>query len=284
MKTNSAPTPNEANTPCWDDPSVSTPSCTPTDDNDDAVRDGCGIFGVYAAHEDVARIAFFGLFALQHRGQESAGIAVTDGQEISLDRGMGLVSQVFDEESLGRLHGFAAVGHNRYSTTGSSLLCNAQPVLVETKFGPLALAHNGNLINTAILRRELEAYGATFESSTDSEVMARLIAYETHNHPTLIDAIRAAMKRMKGAYSVVMMTKDTIYGLRDPWGIRPLCLGRLNGEHHVLASEPCALGVIGANFLQEISAGELVVINADSVQFHMLADETRPSLCMFEFI
>lgn len=252
--------------------------------DDDVVRDGCGVFGVFAPGVDVARLTFFGLFALQHRGQESAGIAVTEGQELTLSKNMGLVSQVFDEQTLSSLHGRAAIGHTRYSTTGSSLLCNAQPIMVETRYGMMALAHNGNLTNTGSLRQELEHAGAQFESSTDSEVMARLIARETYSAPTFIDAIRSAVTQMRGAYSVVILTTDAVYGFRDPWGIRPLCFGRLNGSHHVLASEPCALDVVGAAFQQEISAGELVVINDDGVQFHLIAEDSKPSMCMFEFI
>ncbi|HEY3379541.1 MAG TPA: amidophosphoribosyltransferase [Armatimonadota bacterium] len=253
-------------------------------DHDDAVRDGCGVFGVHAPGHDVPRITFFGLFALQHRGQESAGIAVTDGQQFGLVRDMGLVSQVFDEDALTSLHGSIAIGHTRYSTTGSSLVCNAQPLIVETRFGPMGLAHNGNLVNTTTLRQELEAFGVQFQTTTDSEVIAQLIAYEAKTQPSLIDAVKAAMGRMKGAYSIVLLTHDTLYGFRDPWGIRPLCLGRLNSKHHVLASEPCALDVVGATFLQEIGAGELVEITDDGCKFHMLAEEARPSMCMFEFI
>ena len=253
-------------------------------DHDDAVHDHCGVFGVYGPGLDVSRVTFFGLFALQHRGQESAGIAVTDGTTMALTRDMGLVSQVFTEERLSSLRGDAAIGHTRYSTTGSSLLCNAQPMVVETKFGPLALAHNGNLVNTTMLHRELEAFGVEFEGTTDSEVIARLIAYESHNCETLPEAIRAAVSRMKGAYSIVMLTHDTVYGLRDPWGIRPLCLGRLNGKHFVLASESCALDAVGAVFAQEVGAGELVVLNDNGVEFSVVTPETSPAMCMFEFI
>jgi len=254
------------------------------DHSDDAVKDHCGVFGVFGPGLDVARVTFFGLFSLQHRGQESAGIAVTDGTTMTLTRDMGLVSQVFTEERLVSMSGDMAIGHTRYSTTGSSLLCNAQPVVVETKFGPLALAHNGNLVNTTILRRELEAYGVEFEGSTDSEVIARLIAYESANQPTLIDAIRLAVSRMKGAYSIVMMTHDTVYGLRDPWGIRPMCLGRLNGKFFVLASESCALDAVGAVFAQEVGAGELVQLTEEGVEFSMMVEKTSPAMCMFEFI
>jgi len=252
--------------------------------SDDVVRDACGVFGVHAPGFEVARLTFFGIFALQHRGQESAGIAVTDGSEITLKREMGLVTQVFDEEALTQLTGFAAIGHTRYSTTGSSLLCNAQPVLVDTAFGPLALGHNGNLINTTVLRRELEAYGIEFDGTSDSEVIARLIAFESHGRDTLIEAIRAAVKRMRGAYAIVILTRDKLYGLRDPWGIRPLCLGRLNGKNHVLASESCALDTLGAAFLQEVAAGELIAIDDNGPVFHVLTQDTHPSMCMFEFI
>jgi len=252
--------------------------------NDDAVHDACGVFGVYAPGFEVARLTFFGIFALQHRGQESAGIAVTDGECLTLECEMGLVSQVFDEEALAGLTGFAALGHTRYSTTGSSLLCNAQPILVDTAFGPLAVAHNGNLVNTAVLRCELEAYGVEFNGSSDSEVIARLIAFESHSHPSVPEAIRAASMRMKGAYSIVILTRDKLYGLRDPWGIRPLCLGRLNGKNHVLASESCALDAVGAAFVQEVAAGELIVIDDNGPVFHVLTQDTRPSMCMFEFI
>lgn len=254
------------------------------EEDDDAVHDECGVLGVYAPDMEVARLAFFGLFALQHRGQESAGIVATNGKEFSMVREMGLVSQIFDEQALSSLHGYAAIGHTRYSTTGSSLLCNAQPIVLNTEFGPMALAHNGNLVNTEILRNELQAYGVEFESTTDSEVMARLIAYETKNHPSLPEAIRASMVRMQGAYSVVVLTLDSIYGFRDPWGIRPLCLGRINSHHFVIASEPCALDVVGAVFMQEISAGELVTLSNGKVKFQMLATETHPSMCMFEYI
>jgi amidophosphoribosyltransferase len=254
------------------------------DDDDDAVHDACGVFGVFGPGLDVARLTFFGLFALQHRGQESAGIVSTDGERFFEVKDMGLVSQVFDEERLASLHGYASVGHTRYSTTGSSLLCNAQPVVVETRHGRIALAHNGNLVNTNILRRELEAYGIAFESTTDSEVMAQLIAFEARTQPSLAQAIHAAMGRMKGAYSVVLLTHGALYGFRDPWGIRPLCLGRINGHNYALSSEPCGLDVVGATFLQEISAGELVTITEDGLNFQVVAEETRPSMCMFEFI
>ncbi|HEX2951668.1 MAG TPA: amidophosphoribosyltransferase [Armatimonadota bacterium] len=283
MSISNDPKSGQANSAAGSDKLVSDMALT--DFNDDAVRDGCGVFGVYAPNHDVARLTFFGLYALQHRGQESAGIAVTDGETLGLVRDMGLVSQVFDEDALSSLHGYAAIGHTRYSTTGSSLVCNAQPITVETAFGPMALAHNGNLINTTELREMLEATGVTFETTTDSEVIARMIAYESANQPSIVEAVRAAMPQMKGAYSVILLTHDGVYGFRDPWGIRPLCLGVLSDEYYVLASEPCALDVVGATFIQEISAGELVAIGADhNISFHILIKDAKPSMCMFEFI
>ncbi len=252
--------------------------------DDDVVHDACGVFGVYAPGQEVARIAYFGIFALQHRGQESAGIAVTDGEKIDLFRDMGLVSQVFSEETLISLKGNAAIGHTRYSTTGSSMIENAQPMIVDSKFGKMALAHNGNLVNTSVLRRELEAFGINFVSTTDSEVIARIIAFESNHCDTMVDAIKAAVKRMTGAFSIVILTKDTLYGFRDPWGIRPLAIGRLNGSKFCIASEPCALDVVGADFMQEIGAGEMVIIDENGPRFEMLMDGVRPSMCMFEFI
>lgn len=253
-------------------------------DNDDAVRDGCGVFGIYGPGQDVARITFFGLFALQHRGQESAGIAVSDGCKFSLVREMGLVSQIFDEAALSSLHGFISIGHTRYSTTGSSLITNAQPIVVESRLGQLAIAHNGNLINATELRDELVGQGAVFVSTTDSEVIARLLAAIAETADTMLEVIRLAMQRMRGAYAVVAMTNEALYGFRDPWGIRPMCLGLYNDEHYVLASESCAMDVIGADFIQEVGAGECVMIDGNEPVFHTLSDDVRPSMCIFEFI
>jgi len=254
--------------------------------NDDAVRDGCGVFGIYAPNNDVARITYFGLFALQHRGQESAGIAVTNGHDINVYKAMGLVSRVFSEDTLSNLTGFAALGHTRYSTTGSSFECNAQPMIAESSIGKIAIAHNGNLTNTTSLREELEATGITFDTTTDSEIIVKLIAHEVDNNGgDTVEAIKAATAKMQGAYSVAVMTTKGIYGFRDPWGIRPLCLGRLNGHFHVVASESTAFDVIGATFMQEIGAGELVAIEGEEdPKFYILTPDTKPSMCMFEFI
>ena len=208
------------------------------------------LWGV-GAGEDVARIAFFGIFSLQHRGQESAGIAVTDGDTISMHRDMGLVTQVFQEDALSALTGHMAIGHTRYSTTGSSILRNVQPMRCDCDFGEVALAHNGDLINAAELREEMEAQGISFETTNDSEVIIKLIANSSAE--TLEDAIAEAMGRIRGAYAVLAMTNDKLIAFRDPFGIRPLCVGTLNGGHYVVASETCALNTIGADFCAKSS-------------------------------
>jgi amidophosphoribosyltransferase len=244
------------------------------------VREACGIFGVYAPGEDVARITFFALFALQHRGQESAGIATSDGKKIQSYARMGLVSQVFSEESLSQLGGNIAIGHNRYSTTGSSRICNAQPILVGSGDNLLAIAHNGNIVNSASLFKELCEKGYTFNSSTDSEVIANLI----HSSPgqDWLEKIRFAMRRIQGAYSLVILTKDKLFAVRDPLGVRPLCLGKING-HWVIASESCAVDHIGALFVRDIEPGEIVIIDSNGVQSYHEKVE-RKSTCIFEYI
>jgi len=243
-------------------------------------HEACGVFGVYAPGEDVARLTFFGLFSLQHRGQESAGIATSDAGRVQVHTGMGLVSQVFTEEDLSRLKGHAAIGHNRYSTTGSSRPCNAQPILVESPEGLLAIAHNGNIVNALPLRQELAEQGIEFKTSTDSEVIARLIA--TAPRRGWLERIRYAMHRLKGAYSLVMLTQEMLIGVRDPMGVRPLCLGRLDGGW-VLASETCALDHLGAQLVREIAPGEIIFIHSGGVESYLEPGE-RQALCIFEFI
>ncbi|GBD11457.1 Amidophosphoribosyltransferase [bacterium HR23] len=248
----------------------------------DAPREACGIFGVFAPGEDVARIAFFGLFALQHRGQESAGIATTDGVSLFLHTDMGLVSQVFREGDLHRLRGHMAIGHTRYSTTGSSRPQNAQPIRVEGVHGPLALGHNGNVINAREWRKRLEAeWGCRFTTGTDSEVIAHLLA----NAPGRDWGERGAflMRTLVGAYSLVVLTPDSLLALRDPLGVRPLCVGRFNGGW-VVASETCALEHIGATFLREVEPGEVVQVNAPYPRTLYKAPSPRRALCVFEFI
>ncbi|MSQ33460.1 MAG: amidophosphoribosyltransferase, partial [Dehalococcoidia bacterium] len=244
-------------------------------------REACGIFGVFAPGEDVARLSFFGLYALQHRGQESAGIATSDGQEIRRHLGMGLVSQVFDESALEGLGGTHAVGHTRYSTTGSTRIENAQPLLATGPDGKLALAHNGNVINAQPLREELESQGYCFTSSTDSEVIAALLA--TAPGRDFEERVRYTMGRLQGAYCLAVLTKDAIIGIRDPLGVRPLCLGRLNGGW-VIASESCALDHIGATFERDVAQGEVVVIDRQGLRSFIGRPAERSALCIFEYI
>ncbi len=246
----------------------------------DHPKEECGIFGVFGPLEDVARLTFFGLFALQHRGQESAGIAVSDGTVVRMHKEMGLVSQVFDEHILSELPGYIAIGHTRYSTTGSSMLRNAQPITCSSQVGDIAVAHNGNLVNAQQVRRELEDEGIVFDTTNDSEVIARLIA----THPgNIIEAVRAMMRRVQGAYSLAILTPTQLIGVRDPYGVRPLCLATLNG-YHVIASETCALGPVGAVFDREIEPGEIAVIDENGANTYIGVPKEREALCMFEYI
>ncbi|MCX6024631.1 MAG: amidophosphoribosyltransferase [Chloroflexi bacterium] len=247
----------------------------------DTPEHACGVFGVYAPGIDVARFVFFGLYALQHRGQESAGIATTAGSHIEIRRGMGLVAQVFDEDDLRHLTGPFGIGHVRYSTTGSSRIENAQPLIVQSSLGPLALAHNGNVINAGYLREQLSADGIHFETSTDSEVLAQQIAASPGRNWQ--QKIRSAMNRVSGAYCLTLMTRDSIIGVRDPLGVHPLCLGRFQGGW-VLASETCAFDHLGAQFIREVEPGEIVVIDKDGVHSYPDPAPGRMALCLFEYI
>jgi len=245
------------------------------------LRESCGIFGVYAQGEDVARLAFFGIYALQHRGQESSGIASADGSRIRVHADMGLVAQVFNETVLDQLSGSIAIGHNRYSTTGSSRKFNVQPVVVSSPSEEIALAHNGNIVNAGYLRRELEEKGYTFSSSSDSAIIACLIVSSPGKD--LVDKIRYAMGRLQGAYSLVIMTRDKLLGVRDPFGVRPLSLGSLNGGW-VLASETCALDHLGAHLIREVEPGEVVLIDEAGVNGFKVGKTEKRALCIFEFI
>jgi len=244
------------------------------------LHESCGVFGVYAPNEDVARLTYFALFALQHRGQESAGIATTDGKRLQVYADMGLVSQVFNEESLGRLSGNIAIGHNRYSTTGSSRLCNAQPLVMGTGSNSIAIAHNGNIVNARHLHEELSDQGYTFHTSTDTEVIANLILSSPKK--SWIDRIKYAIRRLQGAYSLVIMTDNSLFGVRDSFGVRPLCLGSINGGW-VISSESCALDHIGAHFISEVEPGEIVAIGENGVN-HYQVQTSRRALCIFEYI
>jgi len=245
------------------------------------LRESCGIFGVYAPGDEVARLAFFGIYALQHRGQESSGIATADGSRIRLHAAMGLVAQVFNETTLDQLRGSIAIGHNRYSTTGSSRIFNAQPIVVSSPSGDLALAHNGNIVNAEYLRKELEERGYTFSTSSDSEVIAHLLVSSPGKD--LVQQIEHAMGRLQGAYSLVIMTRDKLLGVRDPMGVRPLCLGSLDGGW-VLASESCALDHLGAQFLREVDPGEVVLVDEAGLHSFRAGTARKKALCIFEFI
>jgi len=240
----------------------------------------CGVFGIRSPQRDVSRIAYFGLFALQHRGQESAGIAVSDHGRLTVLRDMGLVSQVFDEQNLSGLHGDAAIGHTRYSTTGSSHWANAQPLIQHGRARTIALGHNGNLTNAAELREQLADEGVKLSSTSDSELIAALIA----NDPApLDDAIAGAMRRLDGAYSIVALSQGTLLAFRDRHGFRPLVLGLLDGEW-VVASESCALDLVGAKFEREVAPGELVLIDEAGLRAVQAVEPAdHGALCIFEF-
>jgi len=243
-------------------------------------REECGVFGVFG-HGDAAKLTYFGLYALQHRGQESAGIAVSDGSRVSEYRHMGLVYEVFREEILKDLRGHLAIGHVRYSTTGSSLIANAQPFVVLHGNEHYGIAHNGNLVNAAELRGELESKGAIFRTTADSEIILHLMA--RHIRHGFEEALTEALKQVRGAYSVVMCTRDKLVGFRDPKGFRPLCIGELDGGY-VLASETCALDLIEASYLRDVEPGEIVIIDNDGLRSFKPFPKERPAFCIFEFV
>ena len=252
----------------------------------DKPEEACGVFGLYAPGEDVAKMTYFGLYALQHRGQESAGIATFDGEQVHLHKEMGLVSQVFNESILTQMPGSLAVGHTRYSTTGSSRVVNAQPALVETSLGSLALAHNGNLVNTAALREELLQHNCNLVTSTDSELIAFAIAEEINSGKKWLEGAIRAFGRCQGAFSLVIGTPDGLMGARDPNGIRPLVIGTLesNPQRYVLASETCGLDIIGASYLRDVEPGELVWITEEGLASFHWAQQPQRKLCIFEMI
>lgn len=242
-------------------------------------KEACGIFGIYGA-EDTATLIYLGLYALQHRGQESAGIVVSDGTKVSTHKGMGLISDVFKDGQLKTLKGYMGIGHVRYSTTGSSILRNAQPFLVEQIDRIFALGHNGNIVNVTKLRRQLESKGAIFQTSTDSELITHLML---HKKGSLEDRLVKVFEELRGSWSIVMLTPDGILGARDPCGFRPLCIGK-KGDATILASETCALDIIEAEYLRDVEPGEIVIVDKNglrSVQGHR-----RPcsAMCIFEYI
>ncbi len=249
----------------------------------DHPNEECGVIGVFTPEGEASRLAFFGLFALQHRGQESAGIAAANGENVVVHADMGLVTQIFREPDFYPLVGDMAIGHTRYSTSGSSELCNAQPLLVDGKHGQLAVANNGNIINALQLRDQLQdEWNCTFTSTTDTEVIAQLLAHATGANWE--DRVFQCMRQLEGAYSIVVQTKDTMIAARDPLGIRPLCLGKLNGGW-VVASESCALDHIGAEYIRELDAGEVIIVDGNGLHTATWSGGTgRQALCVFELI
>lgn len=251
----------------------------------DKPEEACGVFGIYAPGEDVAKLTYFGLFALQHRGQESAGMAIFENQQIHVHKDMGLVTQVFSEKILEQLTGKIAIGHNRYSTTGSSHIVNAQPAVLCTRLGPVALAHNGNLVNTNQLRDKLLEKDCNLVTTTDSEMIVHAIAEEVNSGKDWLNGAISAFQQCIGAFSLAIGTPDGIMGTRDPHGVRPLTIGILPGhpQRYVLASETCALDIIGAEYLREVEPGELVWITEEGLSSYHWAKPER-KLCIFEMI
>ncbi|MBM3237313.1 amidophosphoribosyltransferase [Candidatus Poribacteria bacterium] len=250
-------------------------------DDDDKPRDECGVFGVFG-HPYAAELTYLGLYALQHRGQESAGIVVSDGREILSQHGMGLVVNVFENGDIENLKGHIAIGHNRYSTAGSSSLENAQPIVRWHKSEPIALAHNGNLVNAPRIRNDLETQGSIFTCSSDTEVIVHLIAHSPQ--PTIEEKVIDALSEVRGAYSLLVMNKDTLIAVRDAHGIRPLWLGILD-DAYVLASETCAFDVIDAKYIREVEPGEMVIITPKGLHSVRLTSIFHPkAFCIFEFI
>ena len=249
----------------------------------DKLKEECGVVGVYQGNktEDVVKLVYSGLYALQHRGQESAGIATNDGNQTHFHKGMGLVPEIFNESIYKKLMGHIGIGHVRYSTTGDSHIGNAQPLVVRYRGGSIALAHNGNLINAEKLREGLEDSGVVFQTTIDTEVIVNLIA--RFSNEGILKAIEKTMELIRGAYALVVMTEDCLIGVRDPFGLRPLCLGKLKGGY-VLASESCGLDAIGAEFIRDVEPGEIIIINGDGLKAKQVMKKNRRASCIFEYI
>jgi amidophosphoribosyltransferase len=251
----------------------------------DKLREECGVMAIHG-HPDAARQAYLGLYALQHRGQESAGIATADGQRLANIKGMGLVSEIFTEDVLAKLPGSMAIGHTRYSTTGDSALLNAQPIRVESTKGLIAIAHNGNLVNLGNLRMKLEREGAYFQTTSDSEIIVQLIAHSKAG--TLVDAIADSLSQVDGAFSIVMMTRDRIFAARDPRGFRPLSMGRIKNpgapDAIVFASETCAFDLLRADYIRDVLPGELVMVTEDGVTSRQYSSGIPQASCIFEHV
>jgi len=243
-------------------------------------REECGVFGVYG-HPEAANLTYLGLYALQHRGQEGAGICSSDGRQLYVEKALGLVADVFTEKRLRRLPGFLAIGHNRYSTAGGGGLKNVQPIVANYALGFLAIAHNGNLVNATELRAELEAQGAIFQSSSDSEVFIHLIAHS--REPSLTERIAEALQAVRGAYSLLILTEKKLLAIRDPYGVRPLSLGRTDGAW-VVSSETCAFDLLGAQYIRDVEPGEMVLMDEHGLQRHHVLQASRRAFCIFEYI
>lgn len=249
----------------------------------DKLNEECGVFGIYSksCKENLARMIYFGLVTLQHRGQESAGIAVHDNGKIQYYKEMGLVREVFNDKVIDRLSGDIGIGHVRYSTTGESYVTNAQPLVVQYKGGSIALAHNGNLVNADRIRDQLEDNGSIFQTSIDSEVIANLIA--KNYNLGFKEAIVSAAKEIKGSFALSIICESKLIGVRDPHGLRPLCIGKLDGGY-VLSSESCGLGVVGAEFIRDVKPGEIVIIDDEGIESIMYDEGKKKALCSFEFV
>jgi amidophosphoribosyltransferase len=265
------------------DPGPASYGVPPAPEADDHFHDQCGVFGI-VGHSEAANMTYLGLHALQHRGQESAGIVTSDGEHLYAHRAMGLVQDAFTQEHLSRLPGRVAIGHVRYSTAGASHIRNAQPIAVDYAHGSLAVCHNGNLTNAEELRAELEARGSIFQSDTDTEVFVHLVAVSTEI--AIEDRIADALTRVKGAYSLLFLTEQAVIAVRDPMGIRPLCLGLLPSKKdaHVVASEPCAFDLIGAEYVRDIEPGEMVIIEASGVRSVRPMPKAPERMCVFEYV
>lgn len=246
----------------------------------DELNEECGIFGVYN-HVDASLLTYYGLHALQHRGQESAGICISDGEKFIHHRDMGLVTEVFNTENIKNLKGSMGIGHVRYSTTGESRLQNAQPLIFKYREGNLAIATNGNLVNAEPIRRQLERNGSIFQTTSDTEVIAHLIARSTFDR--IEDALKEALTMIKGAYALLVMTNDTLVVTQDPNGLRPLCIGKL-GDSYLFSSETCAFDAIGAEYVRDVEPGEMIVIDRDGLRSTRFTSPARRATCSFEFI
>ena len=257
------------------------------DERFDKLREECGVMAIYN-HPDAARLTYWGLYALQHRGQESAGIASADGHSVNDIKGMGLVSEIFTDDVLARLPGHIAIGHTRYSTTGDSALLNAQPISVESTKGLIAIAHNGNLVNLGNSKERLERDGAIFQTTSDSEIIIQLIAHSKQS--TLVDCIADSLSQVEGAFSIVMMTRNRIFAARDPHGFRPLSMGRIAGvdgapDTFCFASETCAFDLLHAKYERDVDPGELVMVSEDGVTSRRFSAQTVPNAsCIFEHV